>query len=536
MKYIYKFIITLFFLLSYGVNVLGQTDLDQFFKDRKYEKIIDILTKKEKSSKLSMEEYPLLARSYGRTEQYTNGLVYAHKLINLSLKNKDTSNLLVGYNLKTENLIDLERMKEGVEFCESIESTFRKQDSLEFQKLCFKWGMMYHYTKEHKKAYDIYNKITHSAYRNHSLFTTNYGVILIGLKRWEEALIYQRKSLALDIERKNTRDLSLTFSNISMILMNLNRFKEAKMNLDSATVRLSKRTPLYHKKSLFVNYSDYYKLQGSMNEAKAYLDSVRIINEKIFNNRINEKVASLEASYVKEDELNKELKTQQEELEASKRQKLYYLIAVLGSILILGGFLFQMRLNQIKTRHQTILTEQKLLRSQMTPHFIFNSLSIIQGMILNKEDKKASKYLSKFSRLMRLILENSRQKMVLITDEIKAVENYLDLQQMSSDETFNYTISIDDTVSEDVRIPPMLIQPFVENAIEHGFKNNIENRQIDIIKMSSFKKSLSTTITNERLEMLSKEFNTKANLVIKDRSENDEKGTRVIITIPHQTV
>jgi len=204
----------------------------------------------------------------------------------------------------------------------------------------------------------------------------------------------------------------------------------------------------------------------------------------------------------------------------------------------------------------------------MTPHFVFNSLSVLQGMILNKENKNANSYLSKFSKLLRITLENSRDKTVSLAQELIAIENYLDLQNLEANQSYQYTVSVDDKIDKSLfEIPPMLIQPFVENAIEHGFKNKNENKKIDIqLKYSNKelictitdngigidaqktvsridkqnekenKKSLSTTITSERLQMLSKEFKLNGSITIEDRQKYNEQGTLVTLLIPYKTI
>jgi sensor histidine kinase YesM len=193
----------------------------------------------------------------------------------------------------------------------------------------------------------------------------------------------------------------------------------------------------------------------------------------------------------------------------------------------------------------------------MNPHFIFNSLSVVQGMILHKEDKKAVSYLAKFSRLLRLILESSREKIVPLSKELEAIKNYTNLQNMSRKLQFKYILELDPAVDiENFMLPPMLIQPFVENAIEHGFKKDVPNPEITInitqennqlvceiidngIGIDATKehsklhnKSLATTITSERLKLLSKNKNAPSEITIEDRSKHNEKGTRVTLKIP----
>ena len=203
--------------------------------------------------------------------------------------------------------------------------------------------------------------------------------------------------------------------------------------------------------------------------------------------------------------------------------------------------------------------QQKLLRSQMTPHFIFNSMAVLQGMILNKEEKKSVNYLSKFSKLLRITLENSRDKMVSLSEELEALENYLALQNLEN-EAYQYTILVEDTVDvPKFEIPPMLIQPFVENAVEHAFIGQKGYKKIDVhltynskklictitdngIGINTLKeiknhqkKSLATAITSERLKILSEDLKMEGSVTIEDRKKHNEEGTIVTLLIPHKT-
>ena len=113
--------------------------------------------------------------------------------------------------------------------------------------------------------------------------------------------------------------------------------------------------------------------------------------------------------------------------------------------------------------------QQRLLRSQMNPHFTFNTLYAIQNQI-KKDPEGAKDYMLKFSRLLRLILENSMQNYVQLEKEIDSLKKYMDLQLLRFPSKFNYQITLKDIEEDDlIFIPPMLMQPFVENSIEHGF-------------------------------------------------------------------
>lgn len=171
------------------------------------------------------------------------------------------------------------------------------------------------------------------------------------------------------------------------------------------------------------------------------------------------------------------------------------------SFIIVTGLvygLFQYRTREIERSYKLQLVDSELtaLRSQMNPHFIFNSLNSIQYFILKKEPKEAYTYLSKFASLMRKILQNSRLKYISIADEVEGLNLYLEMEQMRMDNNLQYTVktrNIEDL--EHTHIPTMLIQPFAENSIVHGLLPKPDNRKLDIL-ISREKAHLLCTITD----------------------------------------
>jgi len=198
----------------------------------------------------------------------------------------------------------------------------------------------------------------------------------------------------------------------------------------------------------------------------------------------------------------------------------------------------------------------------MNPHFIFNSLTSIQNFILDEEADKASKYLSLFSKLVRNILDSSTEEHVTLQEEIQTIENYLELQKIRFHDKFDYTIDVDEAIHpENIVIPPMLAQPFIENSIEHGIKHRKTKGDIFIrfrLKKGSIvfevedngvgrekakdilfhqnkeHKSLATAITLERIRVLNKRRRHKIALRIEDLTSENNKptGTLVVIDIP----
>lgn len=149
-------------------------------------------------------------------------------------------------------------------------------------------------------------------------------------------------------------------------------------------------------------------------------------------------------------------------------------LIVFGSILIVlcisSFFLYKnFKQKSIINNQKNNLLKQKLLVSQMNPHFIFNSLNAIQNYIFKQDSLKAGNYLTQFSELIRMILDYSRKDYISVESEVKLLTNYLELQKLRFESKFDFDIIVDEKIDrESIHIPPMLAQPFIENAIEHG--------------------------------------------------------------------
>jgi hypothetical protein len=146
-------------------------------------------------------------------------------------------------------------------------------------------------------------------------------------------------------------------------------------------------------------------------------------------------------------------------------------------------FIFRYRLMQLKTRTemQNKLREldMKALKLQMNPHFIHNALNSIQSLILNNRNNEASHYISKFAKLMRQVLENSDKDLISLDKELYSLQLYVDLEKLRMSMDVDYAVTIDDTIMEsEIKIPPLILQPFVENALWHGLSHKDGNKKI----------------------------------------------------------
>ena len=312
---------------------------------------------------------------------------------------------------------------------------------------------------------------------------------------------------------------------------------------------------LYHLKNAKGNSDEALKYYIAYSNAEDTVNKIRHSEELLqFQTNFETERYEEEINNLEQENAIKELRLE---------QSTYLMTGLAGLvIIILLIALFIIRLNKLRDQQQTLVLQQKLFRSQMNPHFIFNSLTSIQNYIMDEEAHQASKYLSRFAKLIRHILDSSVEEYVTLEEEISTIENYLELQQIRFKNKFEYSIEIDEKITpENINIPPMLAQPFIENSIEHGIKyrktkgyihirfllkNNYlvfeveddgvgrKKAQEILYKQNNEHKSLATAITYERIRVLNKKLRKKIILGIKDlvSTENEPAGTKVILQIP----
>jgi LytS/YehU family sensor histidine kinase len=248
--------------------------------------------------------------------------------------------------------------------------------------------------------------------------------------------------------------------------------------------------------------------------------------------------------------------------------KTWWFISVITAVCILVFYLiFHFRFKLVRRKKQLIQDinnyKQIVLRQQMNPHFLFNTLNSIQYYLLDNDTHSSLAYLSKFARLMRKILDNSQQTYISIQDEVNTLKLYLDLEQIRLDNSFRYGINVDDSLNlEENKIPSLLLQPYVENSIHHGlrYKENSDgyieiniNKQKEHIKFtikdngigrkkaeeinkrkSREKTPLGSKITEDRIKTLNALYHENILINYEDiKSQNNTiQGTKVEIFIP----
>ncbi len=241
--------------------------------------------------------------------------------------------------------------------------------------------------------------------------------------------------------------------------------------------------------------------------------------------------------------------------------RLIFIIPFTILVLAIIFLLIRSRFLHLKKQHtiekQMLAMERQAMRLQMNPHFIFNTLNSIQAFILKNKTKESIAYLSKFSRLVRAILNTSRDPIMSLAEEVSILNNYLELEQLRFENRFDYNISIQSNVdTEFIGLAPMLIQPYVENAVIHGvgpLKNHRGNINIEIVFVEGFLKCTITDngvgrsyhkanahheskgmdLTKKRLQILNRETRQREPVEVQDLFDQESQpiGTRIILFI-----
>lgn len=259
----------------------------------------------------------------------------------------------------------------------------------------------------------------------------NIAITLQKQKTYHQAILYLDSSLVSARLVNSKKDIAKAIDTKSDILQTLKRYDES-----------------WELKAEFVKYKD------------SITEDLKI--EAITKLKESQQVKEYKDSLYYMNQLNQEFEKN------TKLTKGINIAIVIVSLLLFLVFILYINFYRLKSKKEKAEMEQSLLRTQMNPHFIFNALNSIQRMYVEGNTDKANDFMADFSQLMRKVLENSSNTKITLQEEIDTLRLYLDLEQLRSKNCFSYTISVDENLSYDVKIPPLIIQPFVENAIWHG--------------------------------------------------------------------
>jgi tetratricopeptide (TPR) repeat protein len=396
--------------------------------------------------------------------------------------------------------------------------------------------------------------------RNNALLQTYWADYYKKQNDHEKALQYYQKSLTLYEAIDNQFGASLVLYNIGQLHFDQKKYTDA-LTFTTKSLDLAKAIGVIdqkiHSEKLL---SDIYNALNNPSESLVHYKQYIIAKDSLNNDENKKKFLRAEMNFEYQ---NREALL----VEKNKRQQQFTWFIIIGGLLLLGLIFVTYNRLQIKRRltlqKEVAEYEQKALHLQMNPHFVFNCLGSISSFIVQNGTDSAIKYLSKFSKLMRLTLEYSKGSLIPIDKEIESLQNYLELEQLRFNNKFEFKIHSSSSIEDDMALPPLLVQPFVENAILHGIvpkdgdgrievNFNVINEQlictitddgIGITKSKAMKEnsvkahqSMALEITKKRLEMMESSMQQKAHVTMEEVQNIDNQiiGTKIVITLPIQ--
>ncbi|MFD0963612.1 tetratricopeptide repeat-containing sensor histidine kinase [Pseudofulvibacter geojedonensis] len=386
------------------------------------------------------------------------------------------------------------------------------------------------------------------------------------LESIEEDVLLENKQFELD-----SLTTQRTKYKIGNAYVQQSKFSEAIPYLKESISDANKKEDLVVEKDATRKLSEVYKTVGDYTKALETYQSYVELVDKIYLKRDQEisHAAKFGKDLVKKQQrinlLEKERELSESKLalatkdsEYRNRQQQFLIYGLAGGLLLLSLLAFYMYRNIKQQKLNNNLLALKSLRSQMNPHFIFNALNSVNSFIALNDERTANRYLSDFSKLMRNVLENSEEDFIPLSKEIELIKLYTQLEHFRFQDKFEYNIIVDEDIAIDnYVIPPMLLQPYIENSVWHGLRYKDEKGQLTIhfksvtdntiqiciedngigrkkskeLKTHNQKKQKSKGMGNikQRIAILNDMYQDKVDVVIEDL--NDDAGTKVIVTL-----
>lgn len=445
----------------------------------------------------------------------------------------------------------------------------------------YKLGVDYFESKDYTQSLNHLQKsieeFEKSGYGANAVAYLNIAQIYIYQKDYTKALSFVEKGLGVAASTSNKLEIAHSYFLYSKIKT---LQKDLPSAIDCAEKSLKVSQEIEHPAEIYAASKQLYDLftETKQNDKanainKLVLESKKNIDNQESKNALLEQKLKYEfekKELIAKSENEKRLTQLQTEVERKNFIKNIWLVVSVAIIVlaaVVAFFIFRnFKQKSLINEQKNNLLKQKLLVSQMNPHFIFNSLNAIQNYIFKQDSLKAGTYLNQFSELIRMILDYSRKDYISIDSEMKFLTNYLQLQKLRFENKLEYSITIDETIdTENIAIPPMLAQPFIENAIEHGIFHKVDQGRVDVrlffdkqnlmyeiedngigldeaLKLKSKLKptyqSLATVITKERMTSLGDQLNEKIDIEIIDKKllDTNNTGVKVRFTVPYKEI
>ena len=610
-------------LIQLAVNkkIDNYYELYRFFEKGRFDREeIDLLLEESKKNEYKLGEvyaYNLLGRSYRNNSFFDKSIENHLKALKLAREMNDVNAEIVTLNQigvvyrrqdKVRSALNYHQM--ALELADKIERPdIDTKISISISNNSI--GNIYLALKQYQLALEKFKKsiLIQSRTgdkRGLAINHQNIGLAFQNLGEIDAALEHYNKSLEYNIQNNSSIGKVICHTSISNVLLLQGKYKEAYEYINEVVPLSEKIGNQYYTSEVYITLGNVQLKLDSLDKAEKYLDEGLAIakkhkipseinqsnlylselyekkkdyekaynfykkaiegERKTFNDKNISYVNNLINKYDNEVSRNK-IKSLAKENEIAKLKLLRnrnVLIIALVSIAMLGLLLYSMYRHRLLNNDKKILMlEQEALRIQMNPHFVFNALNSIKLYVINNEQKNAVHYLNKFSKLIRSILESSSVKEVTLSEELKTMSLYMSIENIRLSNEVTYIEKVDPNVNiERIKVPPLILQPFLENSIWHGLSskkgekevilsvNKISDEfiQIDIIdngigrdaamkirkNKSLNRRSIGIDLTKERLRNFANEYKNNFSLDYSDLidEKGNTSGTKVTLKIP----
>ena len=546
---------------------------DQYKKAITYhQKAFEIFTKFGNEN-LAIITLNSIGGNYTRLNDYKKALEYYFRVLQLAEKLKNQEQVGVAFGNIGMVLTHLERPEKAYSYFEKAIEVHQKNN--------YTYGLINNYNNygtakdsnnDPEGAIELYEKGLKLAVKpefenlKYDLIN-NLGIANIELKNYDKAIGFLKQSSAYYKTNENDYKLAIANHTFAKAITEAPDEILRKNNINpSEKFRIA--IPLLENSAIV--YKEVESPESVMNTkeelAKAYEKNGDYRNALLATKDFQKLKDSLSYSENREDALKKEMQYESDKKETiakaeiGKQKIIRNAIIAISSVALLAGvflFLGFRKRQKIKAEQKELLlkaeiseTELKALRAQMNPHFIFNSLNSIADYVNKNDAKSADYYLAKFAKLMRRILENSEEREIPLSEELKMLEAYMQLEASRLQNKFSYEIKVDENISpEKVYVPPMILQPFVENSIWHGLSKKEERGKlkIEFVKEGALlnciiedngtgrkmlyentRKSYGVKLTKDRIALFDKYQNSGSGVFYTDL----EMGTKVEVKLP----
>jgi len=300
----------------------------------------------------------------------------------------------------------------------------------------------------------------------------NIGVQYHFLNQLDSARSYYLESMVIDRRLSEPQEMATQYINLGEIERLLGNGKQSIVYYDSSLAIAKKIGGKLYESESYRGFANSYEAMGNYKSALRSLKRFHALDDSLSGENVKRTINELQAKYdsgLKDKEIAELKKKEAEAVSTAEKQKSFLTLAISAALVLVLIALYLISHSKAKEKQRRIVLEQKALRAQMNPHFIFNSLGAMQSMYMSGETDLANNYLGDFGKLMRKILENSAKESISVKEELQMLQLYMNLEKERNGGLVDYEFQVGERVDQlGTHIPPMIIQPFLENAIWHG--------------------------------------------------------------------